>query len=358
MIRRRFLWMAGALLCLTTFSWLISVGAAVETLPSQLTDSEFWKLSADFSEPDGRFRSDNLLSNEIWLQRVIPELTKSLKTPSVYLGVGPEQNFTYLVGIRPRMAFIIDIRRGNLDLQLMYKALFELSSDRADFVSKLFSRPRPTGLDKNTSALEMFAAYKSVESSEELYNQNLKAIEDHLINKHRFALTPTDIEGLEYVYHAFFYFGPGLTYSSTGGFGGRYQPSYSDLMIATDEGGQPRSYLATEESFAFLKDLETRNMVVPVVGNFAGPKAIRAVGGYLKSKGAIVSAFYLSNVEQYLMQDGIWRDFCANVATLPLDSTSTFIRAVRGGGVGPGMGLNTELGAMSTEVKSCAANGA
>ena len=97
-------------------------------------------------------------------------------------------------------------------------------------------------------------------------------------------------------------------------------------------------------------------MLVPVVGNFAGPKAIRAVGKYLREKGAIVSTFYLSNVEQYLMQDGLWRDFCRNVATLPLDETSRFIRATRGGRYGGGgfpFGLSSELGEMAAQVKSC-----
>jgi hypothetical protein len=352
-LRRRFQWAAGSILCIGILSFRPTAGA-VEALPSQLSDEEFWKLSTEFSEADGRFRSDNLLSNEIWLQRVIPELTKDIRTPSVYLGVGPEQNFTYIAAIRPKMAFIIDIRRGNLDLHLMYKALFELSADRAEFVSRLFSKPRPPGIDKSASALELFASFRTMESSEELYAQNLKAIEEQLTKKHGFALSPADIEGLEYVYHAFYYFGPSLTYSSTGGFGGRYQPTYADLMVATDESGQPRSYLATEDSFLFLKELETRNLLVPVVGNFAGPKAIRAVGAYVKGKGAIVSAFYLSNVEQYLMQDGIWRDFCVNVATLPLEPTSAFIRSVRSGGFGPGMGLNSELANIPTEVKSCA----
>lgn len=346
-----------AFLCVS-FVCLAAGPRAAETLPTQLTDQEFWKLTTDFSEPNGFFRSDNLLSNEIWLQRVIPDLNRIVATPSVYMGVGPEQNFTYIAALRPKMAFIVDVRRGNFDLQMMYKALFELSSDRADFIAKLFSRKRPDGLDKSTSALEMFAAFRTAESNEAVYKDNLKAIEDHLTKKHRFDLSPDDLEGIEYVYHAFFFFGPGLSYSSTGGFGGRYQPTYADLMVATDEAGQPRSYLATEESFAFLKDLETRNMLVPVVGNFAGPKAIRSIGEYVKSKGATVSAFYLSNVEQYLQQDHIWSNFCRNVATLPLDPSSTFIRSVRGGGgFGPGMGLNSILGTIPSEVKDCGPNG-
>ena len=102
-----------------------------------------------------------------------------------------------------------------------------------------------------------------------------------------------------------------------------------------------------------MKSLETKNMLVPVVGNFAGPKAIRAVGKYVREKNDTVVAFYLSNVEQYLQQDGIWDDFCRNVATLPLDESSTFIRSVRGGRYGGGTGLNSDLGNMTSELKGC-----
>jgi hypothetical protein len=105
-----------------------------------------------------------------------------------------------------------------------------------------------------------------------------------------------------------------------------------------------------------MKQLETRNMLLPVVGNFAGPKAIRAVGAWLKAHNAFVSAFYLSNVEQYLNMDGIWGDFCSNAAQLPIDDTSQFIRSYRGGG-GPGFGggsLNQGIFPMSTDLARCA----
>jgi hypothetical protein len=107
-------------------------------LPTSLTNAEYWNLIRDLSEPDGNFRSDNLVSNEIYFQTIIPALTAETKPDRVYLGVGPEQNFTYIAALKPRMVFIIDVRRGNLHTQLMYKALFELSKDRADFVSRLF----------------------------------------------------------------------------------------------------------------------------------------------------------------------------------------------------------------------------
>ena len=89
-------------------------------IPDRLTDTEFWSLSRELSEPNGYFRSDNLVSNEIQFQHVIPELTRTAKTGRVYLGVGPEQNFTYIAALRPAMVFLVDIRRGNLQLHLMY----------------------------------------------------------------------------------------------------------------------------------------------------------------------------------------------------------------------------------------------
>jgi hypothetical protein len=126
------------------------------------------------------------------------------------------------------------------------------------------------------------------------------------------------------------------------------------MMTGTEAEVVFRSYRSKQEKFEVLVALAAKNMLVPVVGNFAGPKAIRAVGKYLKEKDEKVSAFYLSNVEQYLQQDGIWNDFCRNIAALPLDESSTFIRSVRGGRFGFGSGLNSDLGSMASEVSHCA----
>ena len=352
--RRR--WLVAALLAATLGAGArtatVFLDAAADTLPNRLGDGEFWKLVEDLSEPNGSFRSDNLLSNELQFQHVIPELTRIAQPGRAYLGVGPEQNFTYIAALRPAMAFIIDIRRGNLDLQLLYKALFELSSDRAQFVSLLFSKPRPPGLTATSSANEIFDAYSTVESSERLYVENMSSIRNQLFTKHGFELSEDDLRGIEYVYHAFAMFGPGIKYSPVGLTGGTIQPTFAALMAATDQGGQTRGFLSTEEAFAFLKNLQSRNLIVPVVGDFAGAKAIRAVGTYLKQKGALVSAFYLSNVEEYLRQNGVWLDFCANVSELPRDGASTFIRSTRSGSGDPAEALRSEIGSMAA-ISNC-----
>jgi hypothetical protein len=341
--------MAGAL------AW-IEPPVGAQTLPARLGDRDFWAIATDFSEPDGTFHSENLVSNEIRFQTIVPDLVERTRPGRAYVGVGSEQNFTYIDAVRPAIAFIVDIRRGNLDLHLAYKALFELSADRADFVSRLFSRPRPAGLTERSTVAEMFAAYDTVVPSQELFEANLKAIFDHLTTRHGFALSDGDREGIRFVYGAWYVDGPDIRYSLNGGRGGSSFPTYADLMTATDGAGRHRSYLASEESFKFLKDLEGRNLVVPVVGNFGGPKALRAVAGWLRQHDAVVSAFYTSNVEQYLQRDGLWQRFCESAATMPFDRSSTLIRSMRGGFAGfrvGGGGFILQLLPAAAEFSSC-----
>ena len=354
---------------------VLAQATATATLAAQLTDREFWALVEDVSEPDGQFQSDNFLSNERGYQVVIPELVATARPARVYLGVGPEQNFPYILALKPTLAIIFDVRRGNLHLHLLYKALFELSGDRAEFLSMLFSRPRPDGLTAESSVQALMDAYQAVLASDALYEKNLSAVTALLTKTRGFALQPGDLEGIDYVYRtAFFSSGPSLTYNmagrgARGGFGGRggrgNDATYALIQALHDGRGVNRGFLATEAQWRALKEFQSRNLLVPVVGDFGGPKAIRAVGAFLKARNAMVSAFYLSNVEQYLNRNGMEDVFLCNVATLPLDETSTFIytgagRFGQGGfgggfGGGRGGGLNTTfLRPILPDVTQCA----
>ena len=116
---------------------------AADTLPSQLSDAAYWKMISDFSEPDGYYEYNVYTGNEPGYQNLLPELTKSVPSGGTYIGVGPEQNFTYIAALRPQIAFILDIRRDMMLEHLMYKAVVEMSADRAELVGKLLSRRRP-----------------------------------------------------------------------------------------------------------------------------------------------------------------------------------------------------------------------
>jgi hypothetical protein len=306
---------------------LFSPRAAIKPLPSSLSDVEFWNMVREFSEPSGFFRSDNFTSNETTFQHVIPELRLRTRKGGVYLGVGPDQNFTYIAAVRPKLAFIVDIRRQAMLQHLMYKAIFELSDNRAEFLSKLFSREiePDTALDGTAEAL--FETIGGVESDVLLSRKNLEAILDRLQRHHQFSLSAEDRQTIEYVYRNFVQGGPLIRYSFPNQNTYRRFPTYADLMTQTDAAGENHSYLASEENFRFVKQLQHDNRLVPLVGNFAGDDTLRAVGQYLEDHGATVSVFYTSNVEFYLFQSDDWKRFFNNVADLPLDENSTFIRA-------------------------------
>ena len=307
------------------FGALVLVEAACgfhrPTVPGALRDDEFWELSTRLSEPPGVFtHSENLVSNELHFVHSLHYLGASA---GVYIGVGPEQNFSYIAGLRPDMAFIIDIRRENRNLHLLYKALFEMSSDRADFVSRLFSRERPSNLDAHTSVDSLFAAFAATRPAAGLYETNRLLVHERLTSVRSFPLTDADRHDIDRALHAFFTHGPEITYGQPTSEDSP-RPSYRALMTARDLGGESRSYLATEERFAAVKARQAANLIVPVVGDFAGPRAIRLTGEYVRAHKSVVSAFYGSNVEVYLNRAQM-AAYCANIATLPALDRSWFI---------------------------------
>jgi hypothetical protein len=290
------------------------------SLPRQLSDDAFWALVTEVSEAPGAFpHSDNLVSNE----RLMPHTIRQLRASGgVYIGVGPEQNFSYIARIEPAMAFIIDIRQENRDLHLLYKALFELSADRADFVSRLFSRHRPAQLSGDPSVRVLFEAYHSATPSSELLESTEAAVRERLLETHRLPLSAAALGSIQAALHAFHADGPDITYRTSRP-AENPQPSYRALMTAPDVSGRSHSYLASDEAFRFIKALHERNLIVPVVGDFGTNEgAIARVGDYVRRHGSLVSGFYGSNVQTYLNNQQMI-GFCHNLATLPRDDYRT-----------------------------------
>jgi hypothetical protein len=131
----------------------------------------------------------------------------------VYLGVGPEQNFTYIAALRPGLAVIFDIRRQNMIEHLLYKSLFELSADRAEFVSKLFCRSRPAGVDSTSSITTLMQAYAPALADSLLWVRTRDQVKARLA-RHGFTLSNDNLASLDYVYKAFCDAGVALDYSS------------------------------------------------------------------------------------------------------------------------------------------------
>src|SRR5579859_2382100 len=128
------------LLKAATLLALASVALAQATLP-------FAQTIARLSEPNGYFDTDNLISNESSYLQVVPELARRGVHGGAYIGVGPDQNFTYIAAARPSIAFVVDIRRDNELLHLLFKALFKESRTRADYLALLVGRTPPADAD-------------------------------------------------------------------------------------------------------------------------------------------------------------------------------------------------------------------
>ena len=121
------------------------LGSSVARLQSP---GSFAAQIADLSEPGGFFDTDNLISNERSYLRVLPDLSRRQVHGGAYVGVGPDQNFSYIAEIRPSIAFIIDVRRDNLLLHLLFKALFAQARTRVEYLSLLFGRAVPADADR------------------------------------------------------------------------------------------------------------------------------------------------------------------------------------------------------------------
>jgi hypothetical protein len=325
------------------------VAPSSATLPARLADADYWKLVTDLSEPGGYFRIvDNFTSNEMEVGWIFSKLQEQKINGGVYLGVGPEQNLSYIAAIRPKMAFLFDIRRQALLQHQMFKAMFELAPDRADFLSILFAKPRPAKLDSTTEIRAMWDAFWYVPTDTALARKNYERISNQLMKVHGFTFTDVEASQMKNVYDAFIFYGPVITTNGGQGNGRQAANTFADMTgYSYDEKGNPRSFLSSEDNYRFLRNMHLNNLIVTVTGDFGGPKAIRAVGDYLKQNGGVVSAFYVSNVEQYLFMDGKQSIFYGNVATLPVDERSIFIRPYSmrnfGGGGGGGYGPTNSL---------------
>ena len=309
-------------------------------LPETLHDTVYWNMVREFSEPGGYFLSENFVSNEMGVQLVVSRLRETMPPGGVYVGVGPEQNFTYIAALKPRIAFIVDIRRQNLLQHLWYKAVFELSPTRAAFLSRLFARPLPHAVTATSNdalgADSLMALLISANPDSILFRETFNSVRKRLTVTHGFDLDSSDLATIAYVDSVFYLAGPELNYSSgqgsSRGNSFRRMPTFAMIAGTTDENGANIGFLGSDSAYRVVRDMHRRNLIVPVVGNFSGNHALVSVGRWLSERDARVGAFYVSNVEQYLFrQQNDWNTFYGNVGMLPIDSNSRFIRSSTGG---------------------------
>ena len=289
----------------------------------------FATLVNTLSEDGGYFDSDNIVSNEAGYLHVKNGLEYFGVQGGVYIGVGPDQNFTYIAQIKPRYAFILDIRRDNLIEHLVYKAIFALAETRAEFLSLLFSKPLSALLLKtdNPSMLEMIAYFDRTPGRLELYRSNLKRIQKKL-QTYGIGLTNEDHLRVTELYQAFYdrHLDLRWEYRSDGSRGISFI-TYRSFLLGRDLEGSLGNFLNNDEDYQFIKGMQARNGIIPITGDFAGNHSLKSIGSYVRARGDRISAFYLSNVEYYLHPDDLMDEFAENIRHLPTDNRSMLIRA-------------------------------
>lgn len=287
----------------------------------------FAALSARLSEPGGYFDSDNLISNETSYLHVIGKIRELGVSGGIYIGVGPDQSFSYIAKIRPKMAIIIDIRKDNLLQHLLFKAMFARSRNRVEYLCTMFGKPFPKTKGWESRGVKELSEYIDTTASDaKLFEKTSKDIRQD-IQKLGIPLTQTDLETIGKVQHAFFSAGLDIRYSSYHRPPRSIYPPYRELLLETDLGGQQQNYFNSEDDFQFIKRLEDQDMIVPVVGDLSGPQAMKAIGQYVAEIKERVSAFYVSNIEFYLQRQGTFDKFAENLKSLPIDNRSVIIRS-------------------------------
>lgn len=306
--------------------------AATVSAPHAISDGEFARLVVRLSEPGGYFDSDNLISNEASYLHVMGALSRNGVEGGAYVGVGPDQNFSYIARIRPRVAIVIDIRRDNMLQHLLFKSLFGMSRNRMEFLSLLFGRPAPPNVQSwSTRRAEHMADWLERAGVDSARFARTRAEVRRRALATGIPLDSNDLAKIADNHAAFVAEGPSLRFTSSGRGPRPYYPTYRRLMLETDLDGAQSSYLASEAAFQFVRRLQADNLVIPVVGDLAGDHAVREIGRFLRERGDALSAFYTSNVEFYLVRNGQFDAWAQNAAALPRDRRSVIIRSYFGG---------------------------
>jgi hypothetical protein len=304
--------------------------AATAVAVAPVATGEFARLIERISEPGGYFDTDNLISNEASYLHVIGDMRRHGVSGGAYIGVGPDQNFSYIAAIQPRIAFILDIRRDNLLEHLLFKALTAMAPTRVEFLSHLFARPAPRDPSRHANDVGAILEWVDEQPADPAHFERITALVADTVRTFGLPLTDEEFATIRRFHAAFFAAGLDLRFTSFGRAPRSYYPSYRQLVLETDRDGRRANWLITEDSYRVIRSMQLDNRIVPVVGDLAGPHALREIGTVLRERGDSLSAFYASNVEFYLMGSGSFDRFASNLGTLPMHTNALLIRSVFG----------------------------
>lgn len=292
-------------------------------VPAKLVaDEDVGPLLAKLSETPGDFPSENYVSNELSLLDVAPALRDPKLRSRAYVGVGPDQNLTYLAALEPAVAYIVDIRRGNFLEHMFFRGCFEAGETRAGFLRALVSR-KIDGVSNDGSFTALVAAFRAAPEDVALRDEGV-ARTKALLDRLHVVRARGDDASIARIQGAFAKHGLAIAYTMTGS--ARTYPTLGEILSLRDPASDTASFMSSEERYRAVRRLVTENRVLPIVGDFGGTHALKAVGEDMRARKVSLGVFYTSNVEQYLFDGRKYGAFVSSVASMPHDETSRIVR--------------------------------
>lgn len=293
----------------------------------------FVDLRQRAEEQDAVVLADNVISNELHFLSIDQEIERQSPPSAAYIGVGPEQNFSYISLVRPSIAMIVDNRRDNAGVHLLHKAAFELANGRTEYLALLLGRTFTAGAEPaaSSSVVEVLRVFDSLPTTRTSFDQNLDRIMRFLHEK----LGPLELRDREAIERAArTLWGrqldgrPAVMGSANG-----QEPSLREILLAPGSEGAAHGYLSTDDQFRIVQRLQQQDRIIPLVGDFAGEKTLVALSSWLRENRHEVGVFYTSNVEQFLDQRA-WERWQKNARRLPFAPQARVIRSFLDSGEG------------------------
>ncbi|MFO0951312.1 MAG: hypothetical protein U0835_09210 [Isosphaeraceae bacterium] len=281
-------------------------------------DETFGSLGRGLSERTSAPPGDNFFSNEDSYPRVAGSLARRVPTGDVYLGVGPDQNFTFIAHTRPSLAIVLDYRRRNTLVHLLHKALMCLSADRFDYLSRLTAR-RPVRSRSDAGLDDLLARFRTAPLDPALLQENVGEVARLL----RSCDAVREEEWLELASIQARIAGPGLEARFLAL---RMYPTLARMIATHDREGSPAHWLAAEGTYQRVRSLQLGDRILPVVGDFAGTAALPALASWMRHRGLKVGVLYVSDVEFFLLRAGKFGAYVDNLGRLPWASEAVVVR--------------------------------
>ncbi len=299
--------------------------------------------------PSTDYALDCFVSSEVGYNEVLARCQPVSATPNgAYLGVGPDQNYTYIGALRPRLAVILDARLDNLLEHLVFKLAFSQARDPLDYLCLLFGRRRPAApaaaadakalvaqlhaqpLDEDQAAsfsAFVLQAFRARWSQDSKALSRVKRLLGELVRRQLKVTSVSErcLANLDKI------------------------PDFEEVITATTPEGFNFHYLTDAERFGYVKALHGQDAIVPLLGNVVSPRGIAAARSVVEAAGLTLSAVYLSNLEEFLLQRYIiaedrivarpnpkgafegapgrsWHELLDQLSALPCDDDAVLIR--------------------------------